>query len=119
RAPVQACWPVMKRKLGAARWHARKKSQGNASRAPQGLRCRAPESRAPSQPAARDDAPKTHAGRAADGEPAPQASKANQAVAERNNPSSSIIRSRITNFCAFPVTVIGNSSTKRTYRGTL
>ena len=33
--------------------------------------------------------------------------------------SSRTIASRIRNFCIFPVTVIGNSSTKRTCRGTL
>jgi hypothetical protein len=33
--------------------------------------------------------------------------------------NSSIIRSRITNFCTLPVTVIGSSSTKRMYFGTL
>ena len=35
------------------------------------------------------------------------------------SPSSSIILSRMMNFCALPVTVIGNSWTKRTYRGAL
>ena len=36
------------------------------------------------------------------------------AVLETCRPRSSIIRSRITNFCALPVTVIGISSTNRT-----
>lgn len=42
-----------------------------------------------------------------------------QAVWSGLNPSSPIMRSRMTNFWIFPVTVIGNSSTNLTYRGTL
>jgi FAD binding domain len=42
-----------------------------------------------------------------------------QAVLSVPRPSSWIIRSRMTNFWTLPVTVIGNASTKRTYRGTL
>jgi hypothetical protein len=41
------------------------------------------------------------------------------AVFSSTRPSSSIIFSRMMNFCALPVTVIGNSSTKRTYLGAL
>ena len=42
-----------------------------------------------------------------------------QAVATARIPSSAVIRSRMMNFCILPVTVIGNSSTKRICRGTL
>ena len=47
-----------------------------------------------------------------------------QRVAQRRRrplhaPSSAMICSRITNFCGLPVAVIGNSATKRMYRGTL
>ena len=41
------------------------------------------------------------------------------AVVSVRRASSPIIRSRMTNFWTLPVTVIGNASTKRTYRGTL
>jgi hypothetical protein len=42
-----------------------------------------------------------------------------QAVLSCSICNSWIIRSRITNFCTLPVTVIGSSSTKRMYFGTL
>ena len=42
-----------------------------------------------------------------------------QAVFAAVTPSSAAIRSRIRYFCTFPVTVIGNSSTSRMWRGTL
>lgn len=42
-----------------------------------------------------------------------------QAVFCSASPSSRAIASRIMNFCGLPVTVIGSSVTKRTYRGTL
>ena len=41
------------------------------------------------------------------------------AVVASRTPSSPANFSRIRNFCTLPVTVIGNSSTKRIYRGTL
>jgi hypothetical protein len=41
------------------------------------------------------------------------------AVVASRTPSSAAIRSRMMNFCIFPVTVIGKSSTKRICRGTL
>src|SRR4051812_38356810 len=41
------------------------------------------------------------------------------AVARTRTPSSAIIRSRMMNFCTLPVTVSGNSSTKRMCRGIL
>ena len=41
------------------------------------------------------------------------------AVTASFTPSSAAIRSRMMNFCILPVTVIGNSSTKRMCRGTL
>ncbi len=42
-----------------------------------------------------------------------------QAVAVSTAPSSSAVCWRMMNFCTLPVTVIGNSSTKRMWRGTL
>ena len=36
-----------------------------------------------------------------------------------SRPAPPLIRSRMMNFCILPVTVIGNSSTKRMWRGTL
>lgn len=42
-----------------------------------------------------------------------------QAVFAAFRPSSAIISSRMTNFCALPVTVIGSVGLKRMYRGTL